>query len=283
MPIAETRRIVDAYHRAWTTKRFDRALALLAPSLQVEVPINDYATREAFAEALVRFGREVVSVDVLSELAGHDEAMILYDMEVTGLGTMRIVEHFTIDDGKIVRLRQIHDTAPWRVGDVDRAVGGTGEPDGFAASAGDGYEAEFVVHAPCRQVFDAVTSLEGLVGWWASSATGCGLPGSRFTLEFAGLDETITWRVDTVIAPTSLVWTCLSHTGLPDWNGTTISFELSEPESAVTVVTFRHTGLVPALDCYEQCRAGWEHFLPSLTAYSERGRGTPFAGLDERA
>jgi len=276
MPIAETRRIVDAYHRAWTTKRFDQAAALLAPSLHVEVPINDYSTPEAFADALVRFGREVVSVDVLSRLAGSDEAMILYDIDITDLGTFRVVEHFTIDDGKIVRIRQIHDTAPFRVGDVDGASGGRVEPETLAASEGDGYEADFVIHAPCRQVFEAVTSLEGLVGWWASSAAGCGLPGSKFTLEFAGLDETITWRVDTVIAPTSLVWTCVSHTGLPDWNGTRIAFELSEYESALTVVKFRHVGLVPALDCYERCHAGWEHFLPSLTAYCEQGRGTPF-------
>lgn len=277
MPMAETLRVVDAYHRAWTTKRFDEAVSLLAPSLQVEVPINSYATSEAFAEALVRFGSDVVSVDVLSELAGGDEAMILYDMDVTGLGTMRMVEHFTIDDGKIVRLRQIHDTAPLRPGDLGRAANGVVESVALDSLAGDGYEAEIVIHATCRRVFEALTSLEGLVGWWASSATGSGLPGSRFSLGFAGLDETITWRVDTVVAPTSVAWTCLSHTGLPDWNGTKIALELSEREAALTVLKFRHIGLVPALDCYEQCHAGWEHFLPSLRAYSETGRGTPFA------
>ena len=176
--MAETLRVVDAYHRAWTTKRFDEAVALLAPSLQVEVPINNYATPEAFAEALVRFGSDVVSVDVLSELAGGDEAMILYDMDVTGLGTMRIVEHFTIDDGKIVRLRQIHDTAPLRAGDYDRAVGVNDEPEKLLSSEGEGYEAEIVIHASCRVVLEALTSLEGLVGWWASSARGSGLPSS---------------------------------------------------------------------------------------------------------
>lgn len=35
-------------------------------------------------------------------------------MEVNGLGELRIVEHFTVSDGKVVRLRQIHDTAPLR-------------------------------------------------------------------------------------------------------------------------------------------------------------------------
>lgn len=40
--------------------------------------------------------------------------MLLYDMNVSGLGTMRVAEHFTTSNGKIVRLRQIHDTAPIR-------------------------------------------------------------------------------------------------------------------------------------------------------------------------
>jgi hypothetical protein len=46
---------------------------------------------------------------------GHDnEAMLLYDMQADGLGQLRVAEHFTVADGKIVKLRQIHDTAPVR-------------------------------------------------------------------------------------------------------------------------------------------------------------------------
>ena len=84
------------------------------------------------------------------------------------------------------------------------------------------------------------------------------------------------WRVDNVIAPSSVAWTCLSHTGLPEWGGTKIVVDLSEPGAAMTVVKFQHIGLVPELDCYEQCHAGWEHFLPSLKAYAEQGQGTPY-------
>lgn len=278
MAIAETLRVVDAYHQAWTSRRFDEAVALLAPSLQVEVPINNYATTEAFAEALVRFGSEVVSVEVLSELADGDEAMILYDLDVRGLGAIRIVEHFTIVDGKIVRLRQIHDTAPIRAAAFDQSTRGSREQEETGSPQGDGYEAEIAIDAPCRRVFEAITTLEGLVGWWATSATGSGSPGAKFELGFAGLDETITWRVDTVVAPSLVAWTCISHTGLPDWDGTKVVFELSEHDTALTVLKFRHIGLVPELDCFEQCHAGWEHFLPSLRAYAEQGQGTPFAG-----
>ena len=102
------------YHDAWTSRDFDQAVALLSPTLAVEVPINEYPTTASFAEALLRFGGMARRVDLLSAMCADDEAMLLYDMDVEGLGTIRIVEHFTVADGTIVRLRQIHDTAPLR-------------------------------------------------------------------------------------------------------------------------------------------------------------------------
>jgi uncharacterized protein YndB with AHSA1/START domain len=276
MSAAETLRVVDAYHQAWTTKRFSEAVSLLAPLLQVEVPINNYATPGSFSEALIRFGSEVVTVEVLSRMVSDDEAMILYDMNVRNLGVIRIVEHFTVADGKIVRLRQIHDTTPTRAIDFDQETSGNRQHELAGALGGDGYHAEIAIEAPYRHVFEALTSFEGLVGWWASSATGSLSPGTQFELGFAGLEETITWEVEALAAPYSVAWTCLSHTGLPDWDGTKIVFELSAHETELTVVKFRHIGLVPELDCYGQCSAGWEHFLSSLKSFAERGQGTPF-------
>jgi hypothetical protein len=110
----DTLGVVHAYHEAWTHHDFEQAAGLLSPALQVEVPINDYPTKESFVHALTAFGGQVTRVELLSELSAGDEAMQLYDMEVEGLGPMRIVEHFTIADGKIARLRQIHDTAALR-------------------------------------------------------------------------------------------------------------------------------------------------------------------------
>jgi hypothetical protein len=40
--------------------------------------------------------------------------MLLYDMQVEQIWPLRVVEHFTVAEGKITRLRQIHDTAPVR-------------------------------------------------------------------------------------------------------------------------------------------------------------------------
>ena len=111
----DTLAVIRAYHHAWTTKHFDTAIGLLSNALEVEVPINEYPTTESFATALVRFGSDVKRVELLSEMTAEDEGMLLYDLYVDWLGRMRVVEHFTVADGKIVRLRQIHDTAALRM------------------------------------------------------------------------------------------------------------------------------------------------------------------------
>jgi hypothetical protein len=47
-------------------------------------------------------------------MSSGDEAMLLYDLDAELLGSLRVVEHFTVAEGMITRLRQIHDTAPVR-------------------------------------------------------------------------------------------------------------------------------------------------------------------------
>jgi ketosteroid isomerase-like protein len=106
--------IARRYHQGWTSKNYKQASELLAPTLEVEVPINGYPTAESFVQALRDFGELVTDVELLSEMSNGNEAMLLYDMQVQQFGSMRVVEHFTVADGKVTRLRQIHDTAAIR-------------------------------------------------------------------------------------------------------------------------------------------------------------------------
>jgi hypothetical protein len=110
----DTLAVVRSYHRGWTTRRFDEAIGLLSSNLVVEVPINSYPTTQSFAQAVAAFGRMVNRVALLAEFAHENEAMLLYDMDVEGLGTLRVAEHFTVSSGRITRIRQIHDTAALR-------------------------------------------------------------------------------------------------------------------------------------------------------------------------
>jgi hypothetical protein len=89
--IDDTLAVVRAYHSAWTTKNFQDAVRLLAPDLQVEVPINHYPTTESFAQALAGFGGLVTRVELLSEIADSGQAMLLYDLHAERLGGLDTV------------------------------------------------------------------------------------------------------------------------------------------------------------------------------------------------
>jgi len=110
----DTAEVVRAYHDAWARKDYARARALLADTLAVEVPVNDYPTAESFAAALESFGSMAGNVELLAAMSDGNEAMMLYDLEAGRVGTLRVAEHFTVEGGKITRIRQIHDTAPVR-------------------------------------------------------------------------------------------------------------------------------------------------------------------------
>lgn len=111
-----TTSVIRAYYNSWTTGDFGTAISLLADGLIVEVPVNQYPTTESFAAALQGFGSLAAQVELHAAMSDGGDGMLLYDMDVAGLGTLRVAEHFTVRDGKIVRIRQVHDTAALRKG-----------------------------------------------------------------------------------------------------------------------------------------------------------------------
>ena len=275
MTTADPLSIARRYHDGWTSKNYERAIELLAPTLTVEVPINAYPTPESFARALQGFGELASSVDVLAEMSGGDEAMLLYDMQVEGLGELRVVEHFTVAHGQIVRLRQIHDTAAVRASrcdlparrKLDMSSSGTSDLD---------YARDIPFDASIEHVFNALTKLDGLAGWWTPIVSGNSTTGGEIRFGFAGLDEQIVMRVDEATHPSTVIWRCLTHTGHPEWEGTQIVFQLQTDGDGAGPLRFRHIGLIPLLSCYETCESGWEHFLASLVDYAQHGTGNPF-------
>ncbi len=119
MGTSETLSVAKAYHQAWSTHDFANIERYLADDLQVEVPINSYAGKNDFLEAVKRTAEHTSRVDLLAEFADGDQAMLLYDMTLP-IGQLRVAEHFTISGGKIHRVRQIHDTAALRAAGMGR-------------------------------------------------------------------------------------------------------------------------------------------------------------------
>ena len=142
----------------------------------------------------------------------------------------------------------------------------------------DGYARTLSISAPCETVFDALATLDGPKDWWTPLVTGSAETGSTLRFDFQGVDGYTLMRVDHAVRPSSVQWTCVGATLLPDWIGTVIEFDLTERGPGGCELRFRHRGLTPALECFDLCESGWNYYLPSLKAYAETGQGTLVGG-----
>lgn len=143
------------------------------------------------------------------------------------------------------------------------------------STAGD-YARRFRFRAPRERVFDAIATVEGVQSWWTPHASGSSERGGELELVFEGVDDQV-MRVERSVRPSLVEWTCLTHTGHPEWEETRVRFALAEWAPGECELDFRHVGLVPELRCYDACERGWDFFLgTSLAGLVERGEGSPY-------
>ena len=138
------------------------------------------------------------------------------------------------------------------------------------------YIKKLTISAPCEDVFNAVATLKGLRGWWTSIVAGKDRSLGKLKLGFEGMDEHIIMDVVELEAWTRIKWQCEIHSSLEDWAGTEPIFSFHAKPKDRTELVFVHLGLVPSLECYGDCKLGWDHFLMSLKSYCETGKGHPF-------
>ncbi len=140
------------------------------------------------------------------------------------------------------------------------------------AATGD-YTGRVTFTRSADAAFMALTTLEGLAGWW-SDVAGDGRVDGELRFYF-GDDVPAIFHVDEAVPATRVQWTCLGYGHLPDWGGTVLTFALAPRSDGGCELSFRHTGLTPKLECFDECKAGWDHFLPSLRQYVDTGIGNP--------
>jgi uncharacterized protein YndB with AHSA1/START domain len=121
-------------------------------------------------------------------------------------------------------------------------------------------------------VHEAVCTTAGIEGWWGSTIGSAG-EGGTFEVGF-GSDRLIVMEAVSVDAR-RVEWKVERAPHTPEWDGTTIVFEL-EPAETGTELRFRHHGLSPQLECFDMCNEGWTHYLASLVDYVDHGAGHPY-------
>jgi ketosteroid isomerase-like protein len=98
----ETRRVVEGYFAAWTSKNVDAAYALLADDLAFWGPTASYQSAAAFRPALAGFAAMTKRAQATEFVVQGDRAALLYDCELPPpVGTIKIASFFRVANGKI--------------------------------------------------------------------------------------------------------------------------------------------------------------------------------------
>ena len=124
-----------------------------------------------------------------------------------------------------------------------------------------------------EKVYDALTSVDGLAGWWTEDTTGTSEVGGvlQFRFPAGGFDmevldrrpgEHVAWRV---------------VEGPPEWIGTTIDWTLRQDDD-YTIVLFQHQGWAEPVEFMHHCSTKWGSYLLSLKSLVEAGTGAPAPG-----
>lgn len=132
------------------------------------------------------------------------------------------------------------------------------------------------IKANPEAVFQALSTLEGLTGWWTTDTTGDPRPGGALTFTFLTASGDVLGRmvfaVDAISQVSAVRWSCVD--GFPDWVGTSVTFDLSVQDGQ-TIVIFGHRGWAEASESMAHCSMKWAVFLLSLRALVETGKGLP--------
>lgn len=139
------------------------------------------------------------------------------------------------------------------------------------------FTTSFTTKKSAREVFDAINNVRG---WWSTSLEGDSQKlNDVFKYEYKTMHDS-TQKLIEVVPDKKVMWKVSDSTltfvnKKDEWDGTTVLFEISEDDGSTKVV-FTHRGLIPALECFEACSGGWNHYIhKSLVPLINTGKGNP--------
>lgn len=143
------------------------------------------------------------------------------------------------------------------------------------------FQHSIIIKASPARVYSALTTTQGLQGWWTEDCEVGTQVGGIVHVRFGDTYKDL--RIEQLEPNREVRWLCtlahINHDSLTqknEWEGTQIAFHLAPEDSDTTHLIFEHIGLVPSFECYELCNNGWRYFLGSLQQFAETGQGTPF-------
>ena len=125
-----------------------------------------------------------------------------------------------------------------------------------------------------KQVYDALTTLDGLSRWWTEDTSGDPEVGGVIAFRF-GPPGGFDMEVVEVDPGTRLRWDVID--GPQEWVGTSVQWDLRQ-DGDYTIVLFKHEGWREPVEFMYHCSTKWATFLMSLKQLVETGIGQPAPG-----
>lgn len=127
------------------------------------------------------------------------------------------------------------------------------------------------IDASPNATYQALSTAEGLSGWWTRAVEGDAAVGGRLRFMFG--DHGTVMEVTELIPGERVGWRCV--VGPEEWVGTELTFDLSASGNE-TVVLFTQAGWREPVPFMHHCSTKWAVFLLGLKAGLEGGKATPF-------
>jgi uncharacterized protein YndB with AHSA1/START domain len=121
-----------------------------------------------------------------------------------------------------------------------------------------------------EKVYDALSTVEGLAGWWTDDTKGS--DGVGGVLEFRFSAGGFDMEVVELRPSERVVWRVVD--GPEEWIGTTVEWDLRQ-DGDYTIVLFTHRGWPEPGEFMHHCSTKWGSFLMSLKSLVETGKGAP--------
>jgi uncharacterized protein YndB with AHSA1/START domain len=128
------------------------------------------------------------------------------------------------------------------------------------------------IKASPNAVYRALTTLEGLAGWWTTDTTGDCNVGGTIRFQFGDRGR-IDMKVVELVPNRRVLWQVV---GGPDvWIGTKVHFDLAQ-DGDFTAILFKHEGWKEPSEFMHHCTTKWAMFLMSMKSSVETGKGAAF-------
>ncbi len=129
------------------------------------------------------------------------------------------------------------------------------------------------IEAPPQRVWPALTTVDGLSGWWSLGETELeGDPGRLGTFTFRSRAVVTELEVMALDQPRRVEWRAVRSNAPGGWDGTIITFSLTQ-EDMSTRLSFTHRGFAEDNEGYRKVTAGWAHYLNNLARLIKTDRG----------